>query len=163
MVFTVYRSLIVISHIWQLSHPYHTYKKVITLLCYSWILSLCAETKTNKHKLGMITSEGSMICKPFCLVFNTIPFQQVLFLSSHDVKWVQKPLKKKHWKVFFKKTIPMIGQDSWQMRVATVFYNSVAKASPSSARKLFMATIYHPFYTLQTTPLFNSTSKIFII
>ena len=47
MVFTVYRSLIVISHIWQLSHPYHTYYKVITLLCCCWILLLRAETKTN--------------------------------------------------------------------------------------------------------------------
>ena len=27
-----------------------------------------AETKTNKRKLAMITSEGSMFGKPFCLV-----------------------------------------------------------------------------------------------
>ena len=37
----------------------------LTLLC---ILSLRAETKTNRPKLAMITLDRSMFCKPFCLV-----------------------------------------------------------------------------------------------
>ena len=33
-----------------------------------YILSLRSETKTNRRKLAMITSDRSMFCKLFCLV-----------------------------------------------------------------------------------------------
>ena len=35
-------------------------------------LSLRAETKTNRRQLALITLVGSMICKPFCLVYKCL-------------------------------------------------------------------------------------------
>ena len=174
MVFTVYRSLIVISHIWQLSHPYHTYYKVITLLCCCWILLLRAETKTNKHKLqvykkrllcgrlinpacvsclqshksqsiaerslfftvvAMITSEGRVWFATLFALF-LIPFQQILFLSSPDVKWIQKTSKnieRFSLKNIFHWDGKTVGKWGWQQ-----YFITLSRKPPPPLRENFL-------------------------